>query len=754
MKWLLCLALTLLTLFSTSLWGRGGGSDKDAPSREKDLSELVMPTAPPMATAVPVEQVPVLDGNVLDDSAWEDVEPIRGFWQTTPDEGKPASERTDVRIGYTPSTLYFAVVCYDRNPKEIVVSDSRRDSPLNETDSFQIILDTYRDRQNGFVFGTNPAGVEYDGQVANEGQGGGFGGGRQRGGSGAGFNINWDGSWEVRTQVGKVGWSIEFAIPFRTLRYPRDRSQTWGLNFQRNIRRRKETAFWSPLPRQFNLYRLSQAGLLGPLEIPSQRNLKFIPYLVGSIRDRGQQRSVRTGDGGFDLKYSLTPSLTLDVTYNTDFAQVEVDEQQINLDRFNLFFPEKRPFFLENAGLFAVGDPGEAELFFSRRIGLGSQGEPIPILAGARLTGQLSGTNFGFLYMQTEQAGAETPSNSFTVGRVRRELPNRSFLGAVLINRQGSGELALQEDYNRTYGVDGRWGFGQYGDVSGFLARSATPDLDGDNYAFKVGARYNSEAWLLQANYTELGRNFNPEVGFLRREGGYRKPDFLIFHRYRPAHLWGIHEFRPHVSYRGFWTPDGFQQTGFLHIDNHTEWKNGYEIHTGINFTREGVLEPFEIFPGVIVPPGTYDHKEAQIVAFTNQGAWLSFRFRTTAGGFFGGDRLALRPSMRLRIGDTFNTQLSWTRNDIDLPGGSFVTNLGRLRVSYSFTPRVFVQALIQYNDRADIWSSNFRFGWLQSANTGLFVVYNDTRELGVPSSDLPDRSLVIKFNRILDLLN
>ena len=305
------------------------------------------------ARASRVPRAPVIDGDVLGDPAYEDAPVAGDFRQTTPDEGQASSERTEVRIVYTDDTLYFGVVCYTRNPGTIIVADSRRDSQMNDTDSFQIILDTFLDQQNGFVFGTNPAGVEYDGQVTNEGQGsgrmgGGGGGGRQQRGSGGGFNLNWDGAWQVTARVTEIGWTAEFGIPFRTLRYPGGSTQTWGVNFQRNIRNRNERSFWAPLPRQFNLNRLSLAGVLQGLEVPGQGNLKLTPYVLGdAVRSATRSETVSTGDFGVDLKYSVTPGMTLDLTANTDFAQVEVDEEQINLDRFNLFFPEKRPFFLE-----------------------------------------------------------------------------------------------------------------------------------------------------------------------------------------------------------------------------------------------------------------------------------------------------------------------------------------------------------------------------------------------------------------------
>ncbi|MDP6580640.1 MAG: DUF5916 domain-containing protein, partial [Vicinamibacterales bacterium] len=308
--------------------------------------ELVAQAPGKVATGLPVEQPPTLDGNVLDDPAWARVEPVSGFRQSAPDEGQAATERTEVRVVFTDDTIYFGVVCYDRDPSAIIVTDSRRDSSMNNADSFQMVLDTFSDRQNGFVFGTTPAGQEYDGQVTDEGGGrslfGGGGGGGFSRGSGGGFNLNWDGAWQVQTAISDVGWSAEFAIPFRTIRYPAREDQSWGVNFQRNIRRRNETAFWAPLPRQYNLYRVSMAGQLAGVSAPIgfTGNLQVTPYMVGEVltRDAAPDRDpLALGDFGADLKYSVTSGLTLDATYNTDFAQVEVDNQQINLDRFNLF---------------------------------------------------------------------------------------------------------------------------------------------------------------------------------------------------------------------------------------------------------------------------------------------------------------------------------------------------------------------------------------------------------------------------------
>jgi hypothetical protein len=300
----------------------------------------------PVMQAYSLEITPVLDGKVIGDPAWKELVPASGFWQVQPDEGTRATQKTEVYIGYTEHALYIGMVAYDDDPQAIIVTDARRDSSLNNGDSFRVIIDGLLDRQNGFVFGTNPMAMEYDAQVVKEGV--------------SGLNKNWDASWSVKAQISDIGWSAEMRIPFKTLRYGKGDTQEWGINFQRNIRRNNEVVYWASLPRQRNLYRLSEAGSITGVEPPAQRNLKFTPYVLAK-QQRGGELDSNESDTeiGFDVKYSITPSLTLDVTYNTDFAQVEADEQRVNLDRFNLFFPEKRPFFLENAGQFTVGNNGE-----------------------------------------------------------------------------------------------------------------------------------------------------------------------------------------------------------------------------------------------------------------------------------------------------------------------------------------------------------------------------------------------------------
>ena len=701
----------------------------------------------PSMKAVKIESAPEIDGEVRNDPLWLEIPAQGNLMQTQPNFGYPASEKTDIRIAYTEDTFYLSVVCYDASPKDLVVSDARRDADLDNTDAFIIILDTYKDGQNGFIFGTNSQGVEYDAQVDNEGQGN-FNVNRQQGGTIGGFNLNWDASWVVQTQVGDFGWSAEFAIPLRTLRF--QTGKDWGINFRRNIRKSNEIVYWAPIPLGFSLNRLSLAGTLTNLDLNSPGNLKFIPYVLGKLEKNYEIADPSldfSPDAGGDIKYSITPSLTLDVTYNTDFAQVEVDDQQVNLDRFNLFFPEKRPFFLENAGLFSVGSPGEVDLFFSRRIGIGDGGNLVPIIGGARLSGKLNRTIVGLLSMFTEDvAEAGIEKNNFSVARVNHEFKGRTALGAVFINRTG---LESSNDYNRTVAIDGKLGLGNKARMSGFYARSYDPNDTINAHAFKFQTDYLWNNWEMRAAYTEVGQGFNPEVGFLLRSA-FRKPEGLVLYRYRPKNENSkILELRPHVSYRGYWNFDGFQETGFLHVDNHWEFKSGLEIHTGMNFTTEGVVDAFEISDGVLVPAGTYDHTEAQFIFFTNRSKPISISTRSVIGGSFGGSRYLNSGTLRFRQGDNFNLDFTYQNNQFDLPGGSFSANIFRSQLSYAFTPSIYLQGLVQNNTVDKLWAVNFRFSWLQRANTGLFIVYNHNFQDGSPLN----KSLIIKYTRMFDLV-
>ena len=716
------------------------------------------------ALAHRITEAPTIDG-LLDEPAWRAAPPMLDFVQAEPVQGEPATERTEVRILFDDQTLYVGVICYDSDPGRIVTTESRRDSSLQGQDSFQMIFDTYHDRQNGFIFGTNAVGLQFDAQVRNEGETlrggppGGVGGGN-RGGSGAGINTNWDGAWEVKTRVNGDGWTAEFAIPLRTLRYGPP-PQTWGVNFVRSIERKREDVYWSPVARIYNVTRLSSAGELRGLDVPAPRDFKLMPYAISSAnRNFTPGASVDyDGDWGLDAKIGVTSSMTLDLTYNTDFAQVEVDEQQINLTRFNLLFPEKRPFFLENRGLFAVGRPGEVDLFFSRRIGIADGGTLLPIQGGARLSGKAGGVNVGLLNMQTERVGCATPGgacqpgNNFTAARVNRDLANRSSVGAIFVNRAGTGDFAGADNWNRTWGVDGKLGVREALTFSGFAARTETPGASRGEHAYSGAVEFRNPIFETNFGYTEVGDDFNPEVGFLERTDGYRQVTTSVRRHVRSPALarLGLREIEPHATFESYWGFDGFQETATLHLDARWDFESNFSINSAaLNIQHEGLRVPFEIYPGVIVPAGSYTSPYALVFANSDRRKWLSGGLNANIGGFLSGSQVSLAPTITVRQGGRFSTSLRWTRNDIDLPQGAFVTNLGSWRVSYNFSTAMNTQGLVQYNDRTRRWSTNVRFNWQRTAATGLYLVYNDTEAFD--GLGPINRAFVIKYSHLWDV--
>mgnify|MGYP001430039234 FL=1 len=707
-----------------------------------------------VARTARIATAPQVDGR-LDEAVWREAQPLTDFVQRDPSEGAPSTERTEVRILTDGEALYIGAWLFDRDPAAIVSGERVRDADLTNSDHFSIILDTYQDRQNGFVFATTPAGVEYDGQVAKEGEGGGVfqqGQTRAQAGSAGGFNLNWDASWTVATHMDSLGWYAEFRIPFSTLRYGNAREQTWGLNLARSIRRRNEESFWSPIPRQYNLYRVSRAGHLIDLEVPSRRIATLTPYVLGSAQKLYSPASIAAWDStryptdvGVDAKLGITPSLTLDATYNTDFAQVEVDEQRTNLTRFPLFFPEKRPFFLENAGVFSAGTPQAVELFFSRRIGIDTLGNPVPIIGGGRLTGRIAGFTLGTMQLFTEKRASIQPANSYSVGRVSREW-GRSRIGLLGVHRVATSDGG---DRNTTLGLDGRFALSEPVTVDWWAATTRTPGRTGRDGALSARIGYRNGRWDNALRYTQVGEDFNPEVGFLSRSG-YRYYEASVFHT-MPVHHPLLRYWLPHANYRGYFGFDGNVQSDQIHIDlGQAELNNGGQIGPELNVFREGLTQPFAIARTVTLPAGKYQWTSLGFDFSTNPSAPLSLVTRIEAGPFYSGTRYGATSTLTVRRGSALTASLLLDYNRVRLDQGDFVRSLVGVRLGYFFTPRIFTQSLVQYSNQAGVFSANIRFGWLNTAGTGLFVVFNTAENAtGFFAWDRAiTRSFMIKFTR------
>jgi hypothetical protein len=686
--------------------------------------------------AVRVEEAIVLDG-VLDEAVWHQAEPADGFTQTEPHQGEPATEHTEVRIAFDADNLYFGIDCRDRTPERIVGRSLRVDFPPADDDYFQILLDPFASSQDAFLFITNPNGAKRDEQISNGGQG---------------SNVSWDAAWDVRTQRGPTGWTAEIRVPFKTLRYKRGGSGSWNVNFGRQIRRHNETVHWAPVPRQFTIKHLSLAGRLDGLDmdaIDPGRNVLVTPYVVMNRVERAARKGLDR-DFGADLKYGLTPGLTLDLTYNTDFSHVEVDAQQVNLDRFRLSFPEKRDFFLENAGLFDMGSVGSIVgrtlpetpvIFYSRNIGLSLDGRPVPVDGGGRLTGRIGAYSLGLLSIWTGRGADQGPENASVV-RVRRDVARRSYVGGFFLNRSGP-----ERDSNRVVGVDGLFRPRNELSFNGYLSRSHVPGVHGDDWSMRFEGLYEGRRMLLNVTHANLEENFRNDLGFILRPAVAASrvewrpilrpwPDSVL-REIRGIINWRyITDQTPTLVYRELgWGADfNFQRGTFLRIRRR-------------NFF-ERLDDRFEIRRGIFIAPGDYDYFEQGVEFNSDRSRQFSGSFVWYTGDFWTGDKTSWEVVGQYRPSGHLSTQVSFSRDRVDLATGRFDVRLSGLRVQYAFNTRTFLDLFTQYNNETHRVTSNLRFNWIHRPQSDLYVVYTEER----PTLERLriDRVLSLKYTHLL----
>ncbi|MBI2835503.1 MAG: carbohydrate binding family 9 domain-containing protein [Acidobacteria bacterium] len=723
-----------------------------ANERPKALGDdaLRSPDGRLQVTAARATTPPKIDGT-LDDELWLRAEPVSGFVQAEPQEGKPASEPTEVRLAYDAQNLYIAAYCYDREPDALVVNDIRKDFQNGEQDTFEVIIDTFGDRRNGYVFMTNPAGARGDRQVSGEGRE---------------TNASWDAVWFVRARRVADGWTAEMAIPFKSLRFKSGEAHAWGINFSRRIRRKNEVDYWSPVPRAYELTRISLAGNLAGLSATTAgRNLRIKPYVLGSaVRPTGGEAYDGTADVGFDLKYGVTPALTLDVTFRPDFAQAEADEQQVNLTQFSQFYPEKRDFFLENSGIFYVGDAARNNrrvdninptpdtdmlLFFSRRIGLTPAGTPIPIVGGGRLTGRVGGLSIGALSLQTRRTGA-TPANNYTVLRVRQNVFRAGDIGAIYMSRQatdGSG------GYNRVYGIDSYLRLFGNLDLSTFAVKTETPGLHGGDYAVRASYNWEGNFYHNKGGFMTVGRNFNNDLGYYRRIDTRK---WFIDTGLRPRPKWfrehGVKELHPHILWNYYTNQQG-QVTGKSNHNGFTFFfHDGGSIQPAFNQRYEVITRPLRLHPKApAVPAGSYAWNEYNWSYKSNMSLPIFAEVSWTYGGLWSGTQRSLSATVTLRPHYRFwiETQMRRTAAKLDLPRTKFVRNLWTMRTNYSFTTNMFFDSLLQYDRDLDQLNANVRFNFIHRPLSDLFIVFNESRFM-TSDADTPGRGIIVKFTRMM----
>ena len=719
---------------------------------------------------VRVENGPQIDGR-LDEEVWLRAAVIDEFVQQEPAEGEPATERTVVRLLYDAEALYLGVEAYDSEPDGVIATEMRRDSlRLLDEDNFQVILDTFQDRRSGYMFVTSPLGAKLEQQVAEEGEGG------WRGRNSNNININWDGVWDVVSRRTADGWVAEIAIPMVTLRFPRQEEQAWGVNFMRNIRRKNEQVFWAPISKEYTLTRVSLAGTMtGIGAVNRGLDLRMTPYmLAGGRQDRAAGAVTGGGldgsgfnDYGLDVKYGVASGLNLDLTLNTDFAQVEVDEQQVNLTRFPLFFPEKRDFFLENAGMFNVGAPGSgfgrvADLFFTRRIGLSAGGQPTPIIGGARLTGKVNRHNVAAMNITTGSFG--NAGDNFFVGRYSRDILARSKVGGIVIDKQAVGSVLAPDaggvsHYNRTFAADTTLAVHRNLTMTGFVAKTQTPGLTSGDMASYARATWLSPAFHVYTEFADLQENFNPEVGFVPRLG-IRTSKFHGEWNPRPGRF-NIRMFDPmwNITY----TTDQHNRllTRRIHNMIGTYFEDGSSVMFYFNDHFEQLDIPFPIRnTGVTVPAGTYRFGEWVFSYQSDPSRRLYTRTRYSPQTFFDGTRTDIQATVGLRATSRVSAETIFNRSDVDLPWGHFVADLASLRLDLTLSPTVTLRSLSQYNSLTGELSNSIRFNWIYSPGSDIYIAYDEMRLDDLfylnphvrrsPWGDVRNRQIAIKMTYLL----
>ena len=689
-----------------------------------------------------VDRPPVIDG-VLDEAEWRSAPLVDRFTQQEPSDGQPATEQTEIRLLYDANHLYVGVYAFDSDAGGIIATEMRRDSPrLLDEDNVQIILDTFRDSRSGYMFVTNPLGAKLEQQVFEEG------GGNLRGAA-SNINRDWNGVWETAARRTSEGWFAEVAIPMVTVRSPDVDVQTWGINFMRNIRRKNEQVYWAPIPKPFGLTRVSLAGsLTGMRDVTRGLDLRIKPFVVaGGRRDRtgATVRSDGLRDVGLDVKYGLGSGLGLDLTVNTDFAQAEVDEQQVNLTRFALFFPEKRDFFLENSGQFTIGNQGNqrlADLFFSRRIGLSETGQPIPILGGARMTGKVAGHNVAFMELQTDSVFGR-PGENFLVARYSKDVFTRSKFGGLIVNK----ETMDSSRFNRTFAADMVVAPTRSFSLHSFLARTSSPGVADGQQAFHTRAMFLNDRWNTYAEFTDIEDNFNAEVGFVPRTG-IRTSTVHVERNPRPGGFIRVMEPMLNVTY----TTDQQNRlvTRRIHHMVGTRFQDGTYVNIVLNRWLDVLDEPFAIRSDVTIPPGVYRFHDWNFSYSSNPSRRFYQRAAYAPQTFYGGTRTDVDFTLGVRATSQAAAEFSVQRNDVDLPWGAFVVNLGILRVDYALSPWMTLRSLSQYNSSTRQFSTSVRYNFIYKPGSDLYIVYDGLQGNVYGRPELRNQQLVVKMTYLV----
>ncbi len=688
-----------------------------------------------------------LDG-LITEAFWDQADVISDLRQQEPDEGAAATEATEVRIAFDDRNLYLAVIAFDREPDRVVSRILARDQIMENRfdglqfagdDAIAILFDTFHDSRNAFVFATNPNGAEFDALITDEG---------------AEINVDWRAVWRVEAVRTDQGWSAEMEIPLRTLRFPGGAGQPWGFNVYRTIRRKNEMVLWQSWSRDNEGFvRVSRAGhVVGMDSLPRYGiNVEVKPYILGGTRQELNENGETPVEGdfkaGLDAKSEVAPGLVLDLTVNTDFAQVEVDDEQVNLTRFSLFYPEKRDFFLENAGVFDVSfrggfGPPPYQMFFSRRIGIGENGE-IPMLGGARLTGRVGGQTVGFLSVITAESG-DVPVTAHSVARIKRDIGENNFLG-LMVTDQRDGDRS-----NTVAAVDGSFWPRRTLNLRGFYTQSFTSGEGGNDNTYSFVADYNTDFVGAALQHLTVGREAQADLGFITRTD-IRQSSAEFRLSPRPGRL-GIRviDFRFEGEYISTidWRMQDWEVSTFIDPEFETGDSFGTRLATGEVQLDEG----FVLADSIPIASGRYDAAQVRLFLNSARHRPLVARVRGGVEQFFGGTLWTVEPSVELAPNPQVSTELSYEWNRVDVPNGELTTHIASLRFGYAFSTKLTTNALLQYNSLDNAVSVNFRLNYIYRPGSDLFVVFTSRRGVDDRLWDLSNQGFVVKLTYLARL--
>ena len=670
-----------------------------------------------VAEAVRIDRAPKLDGN-LDDPLWQLAKPVTDFRQREPHEGEPATERTEVRILYTRSAVYFGIHCYDAEPSRIVATELRRDASQQLDDHFEILIDSNHDRRDAYLFEINPLGTQSDGLIVDEYGAGGLPG------QAIDFDSGWDGVWTSEALVTSDGWTSTIEIPFSTLNFTQSKDVTWGLNFKRVIRRKNEQDLWSAYRRAFDIVKVSQAGELdGITDIGSGRLFVVKPYALGGFDKQTGSNLKALHTGGLDFKYGLTSNLVLNLTGNTDFADTDVDLEQFNLTPFKIFIPEKRQFFLENAGIFNFDIGDQDHLFFSRQIGIDPvTGQQVPVNGGAKLTGSLpGGFQLGVLDVDTRSSGPN-PYGNYAVVRVKRTLFGNSYIGVMGIDKRSGN---LQDSFNQTGGVDTRLVLPKDFFVDAHVAGTRSPGSPSGSTDAGAALSYHTDLLDGTIERRRIGPNFNPEVGFIERTDSNESYADLIL-KLRPR-VRGVRELQ--------------FESNILHApDTHNvvqtqEWQGSFRtlFNDGaltdndlVDVFTQRITTPLQIYRNIYIPPGVYHFTRHLFTFFSAPDHRFTYDVWERFGGYYGGTLNEARVEGAYRPIARFSISASQIWNRFRLPVGNFSVDLASLQANYSFSRFLTFTSIIQLDTaNTQAVSANFRLRYNYRPDSDLFIIYN-----------------------------